>query len=844
MESGTLAGEKISLNGNDWLMKEFVGMDWIWRDSVKPDTKDVRWWYPARVPGSVVDDLMKNKLVPDPYYELNSKLAEWAAARTWVYKKEFTVPKKARGKRIELCFAGIDYEAEIFLNGESLGKQCGMFVPWKARIEEKLKFGEKNLLAAVIEPAPFEQPQVGKTALVHTHKSRMTYWWDFCPRLVHQGIWQDVYLKITGEAYLEDVHVKTRLEGQDRAVVSFTITAENAEECRALFSFGEARQEGTVRNGCFAGEIVIEDPRLWWCNGQGGQFEYEVRAILYAPDGEKSDAVSFCRGIREICFVGNEGVTDEKGRFFLQVNGRPVFINGYNWVPADVLYGAVSEEKTAHLICLAQKAGVNMFRVWGGGLIERDSFYRLCAKAGILIWQEFMLSSSGIDNRPSEDPAYEELLEREAKSIILQKRNHTALAVWCGGNELQETDGRPLAPEGPAVRGLGAAVEKWDPDRKWLPTSPSGGVFLNSMENLTGCPDQLYDVHGPWEHQGLEKHYELYNKGTCLLHSEFGVEGMTGYTTLRRVCAPEHLLPASKDNPVYFHRGAWWNNEPLVQESFGGALFDIEQIRKASQYLQYEGLKYAMECSRRRAFFCSGIFPWQFNEPYPNLYCTSAVDYYGNPKPVYYGAKKVYGPWLVNASFETSALKGKEILEAEIFAMSNVPEACRQEHGAYEVDACIWGMDGSLLYERRYPVVMPEEKSVPAGKLTWKRTGGHGLFLMRLSLTDSLTRTQLAQNEYLFSAGADFGEVFSRKPPRLEIKASGQKIRITNTGKTAALFVFVTKEEGSPVYWEDNYKTVLPGETRTWVAEGRLESAAVEALNYGREVGYESSSRN
>ena len=89
--------DRINLNGPDWLMKEFVGMDWVWRDSVMPQTGDVRWWYPAEVPGSVLHDLMENGLVPDPYYEMNSKLAEWVPDRTWVYNKEFFVPEDLEG---------------------------------------------------------------------------------------------------------------------------------------------------------------------------------------------------------------------------------------------------------------------------------------------------------------------------------------------------------------------------------------------------------------------------------------------------------------------------------------------------------------------------------------------------------------------------------------------------------------------------------------------------------------------------------------------------------------------------------------------------------------------------
>ena len=80
---------RICLNGDDWKIKEFIGMDWVWRDSVMPETKDVRWWYPAKVPGSVLYDMWQADRVPDPFFELNSRLTEWVSSRTWVYRKEF-----------------------------------------------------------------------------------------------------------------------------------------------------------------------------------------------------------------------------------------------------------------------------------------------------------------------------------------------------------------------------------------------------------------------------------------------------------------------------------------------------------------------------------------------------------------------------------------------------------------------------------------------------------------------------------------------------------------------------------------------------------------------------------
>lgn len=826
-----MGAEKIELSGSDWKMKEFIGLDWVWRNSIMPETEDRRWWYPAQVPGSVLHDLMENNLVPDPYYELNSKLVEWVSARTWVYRKKFFLPEKYEGKRISLVFEGIDYSSEIFLNGISLGKQEGMYIPWEKDIGEILKYGEENVLAVVLDAAPFEQPQVGKTSCVYTHKSRMTYWWDFCPRMIHQGIWQDVYLRVTEQERLQNVQIKTKLFNHyTEAEIFFQVEAECEDGCAVEGIFGTYKFGGSVLEGKWHGSIRIENPKLWWCNGQGEPYEYNVTIKIFNKNKVCSDVWHGKKGIREVIFEKNESVPEEqqeKGSFLLRLNGRHIYMNGYNWVPADVLYGAVSEEKRAHLIRLAKEAGVNILRVWGGGLIETDSFYRLCGEAGIMVWQEFILSSSGIENTPSETETYKELMKEQAEIIIKNKRNYTSLVIWCGGNELQDLEGNPLDSEHPLLHVLEGQVKILDAESKWLPTSPSGGVFLNSFENLEKCPEKLYDVHGPWEHQGMEKHYQLYNKGTCLLHSEFGVEGMTNYEALRKTTAPEHFLPASKDNPYYFHRGSWWNNEELVQETFGGGLDEIEQIRRASQYMQYEGLKYAVERNRMRAFANSGTFPWQFNEPYPNLYCTSALDYYGNPKPAYYGVKKVYGTYLINAKFKSACLYEEEFLKADIQTAINLSV---ERKGQFTAVAEVFRMDGTLIEEKTWRIDALTAHANTVGQICVRlKKEKEELLLLRLSLYREDER--VADNEYLFTKAKDFADVLQMDEPTFQADYQEGIVQIKNSGSIPMLFLFISKEEGTPIYLKDNYFTLLPGEKRRIEGNGKIEQASIQGLN-------------
>ena len=262
----------------------------------------------------------------------------------------------------------------------------------------------------------------------------------------------------------------------------------------------------------------------------------------------------------------------ERNGYTFVVNGRKVYAKGWNWVPIDVLYGVPRPEKRARLLELARRAHVNLLRVWGGGLIETEAFYKLCDRYGILVWQELIQSSSVVDNHPPEDAEFAAMLITEAEQIIPRRRNHPSLAVWCGGNELMDWDSKPAGDGIPLLAALRDAVERLDPGRAWRPTSPSGPLFENSLENIARAPDALHAVHGPWEYQGLTEQYTLYNRGSSLFHSEFGVDGYTNERTIEAHITPANPWPATRDNPVYLQTASWWIKEATLQAAFGDLL--------------------------------------------------------------------------------------------------------------------------------------------------------------------------------------------------------------------------------------------------------------------------------
>jgi beta-mannosidase len=674
----------------DWQVKGWLGDEWRWHVNKPWDTPG---WLSAHVPGSVVDDLVRAGELPAPYFERNSRLAEWVSARTWVYRT------RVAGGTLE--FEGVDYACEVFLDGEPVAAHAGPFTSFQI----ELPAGD-HLLAVAVLAAPESEAQVGRTSRVRVHKPRMNYGWDFCPRLVHQGIWRRV--------------------GEPRA-----------RPPRVEFDGSTGRVVGA------GGELLleVESPELWWPNGSGEQRLYRA--------GEWEV------GFRTIELLPNEDAPEGALPYTLVVNGGRVFMRGWNWTPIDVLYGVPRPEKLEHLLTLAARANANVLRVWGGGVIESEEFYALCDRLGLLVWQEFSQSSSGLESTPSDDSGFVAALAADAREIVPSRAHHPSLFAWGGGNELAWPDGEPIDERSPAVRALGDAVRELDPARVWLPSSPTG-------------PKGTWDMHGPWEHQGLRAHYEHYDSRRNLIHSEFGVEGMTNRRALEELIAPEHRWPADRSNPVYEHLGAWWNNAPLVQEAFGGRIEEVETMRRASQWLQYDGLRYAVEATIRRAWRASGVLPWQFNESFPNAWCTCAVDWQGEPKPAYYGVARAYRG-AASAQFATCCWGGLGEVRARVSAPARLVD-----------------LDGRVVAEGDEEITAPLD-----------------------AFADDVFVLDLVTNRYVMTRTTTLEPLLDLPRATLELRDGV----LRNVGDVAALGV-VLEADDRWAHFDDNVLDLLPGEER------------------------------
>lgn len=811
------------LGSEHWRVREFLPGDWS-RTGIADVARQRTGWIDATVPGSVAADLWAAGLVDDPYVGRGSLAMEWVAQRTWVYACDFAADPEWRGRRVRLRFEGVDYAARFVLNGVELGTHESMSTPALFDVAPLLRWDAANELTVVIAPAPEEQDQMGRTSLVRSRKSRMGYWWDFCPRMVNLGIWDAVRLEVTDRIRIEEVWPQPRLAPDgETAIVDVDVdldatVAETVGVELAVIDEAGGRVTATSSADVVAGRqtvrLSVRVPRaaLWWPNGHGAQPLYRAEVTVRIAEGI-SDSGSATFGIRTVV-VGRNATDDPTAPpYTFIVNGRRIYLNGWNWVPLDALYGRELDDKLDDELELAARANVNLLRVNGVGLIETERFYDSCDRLGIMVWQEFLVTSSEQDRKPSEDAGYLAELVAEAKRIVPRRRRHPSLVVWCAGNELESLDKLPLDDSEPLIGALREVVAELDPERHWLPTSPVGRKPFNGLSSIRRDPDGLHDVHGPWLYEGLQEQYELYNAGTSLLHSEFGVEGLTNPETLRDLLPAAELAVDRLRSPLWRHLSAWWVR-PELWTTWLGPIDDLDRLVHATQLLQAEGVRYAIESNRRRVPRNSGSLPWQFNEPYPMAACTSAIDYYARPKALYYAVAGAYRPVALSARYDRLAWGGHDRFDAELWVVNALAEPVRDA----VVRARVLSAAGEVRAEAFLECAAVGDLPVELGRISCALAEiGTDAFLLDLQFTGP-DSTVIDTWRTPFSRTGDLAPLLAVAPASLEVTISDEatRVEIVNTGRQVAMHVRVSDDRPvrapGQAFFGASHFCLLPGE--------------------------------
>jgi beta-mannosidase len=608
--------------------------------------------FPARVPGSVQDALRRAGLLPDWNVGRNSLECEWVEHRHWEFFTEFRAGELPAGQPLVLQAEGLDYSGWILVDCKIVAAFRGALIRHRFDLGGILNDGQAHRLSVVFDIPPEEQGQIGRTSLSRHFKPRFSFSWDWCVRFVPIGIWDSLFLEC-GSRPLELI-AATTTTSRDLAsgAVTVRIRNQNAKKSRAALTLRSPAGRVVLRKTLVLEEgenrisLPVKKPDLWWPNGLGKAALYSLEIRGSAP---RTAIFREKIGFKHVRWLPCAGSPQGARPLLCEVNGKALFLQGVNWTPIQMDYPSTPGSSYRRLIRLYRGMGCNVLRVWGGAYLEKEIFYRLCDEAGLLVWQEFPLCSSGIDSdAPRNRGVIRELCEI-ATDYVRRRQHHASLLLWCGGNELQSVSrpGKPSKPLGeshPALAALRRVVEVEQPGIRFLPASPSGPVFFARRDNMG--KGIHHHVHGPWDGGGRtgELWEDYWSHDDSLLRAETGVGGAASVSLIRRYAGNEDPWPPSFENPWWRHSSAWWLQwsvfrEQVVRVPAGKRL---AAFVKLSQKKQADFLALAARSCKERFPGCAGFLIWMGHDAFPCPANTSIIDFEGRPKPAYKTLQKVF----------------------------------------------------------------------------------------------------------------------------------------------------------------------------------------------------------
>lgn len=622
-------------------------------------------WYPAAIPSCIHSDLLKNKLIEEPYYRDNENKLQWISEKTWMYKKIFEIDSELLShQHLELNFKGLDTYADVYVNGNLLLKADNMFSRWEADCKKFVSKGP-NLLEIVFHPAQAEAKKLYEgypvklpgEERVMCRKAQFNFGWDFAPKLITCGICNDVALHGWDNFILENVYTKQRWSDISFVVLDFFMNVRCNDSTKLLVTLTNKKsgqkyyKEVNALSGTntFFMPLRIDNPELWWCNEMGEQKFYDF-SIEISDSSQHISVKEIKTGLRKIELIQEEDSVGES--FYFKLNDAPVFIKGANYVPLDVFVDRRTDAKFETLLSDVKNCGMNMLRVWGGGIYEREKFYELCDEKGILVWQDFMFACGMYPY----DSFFLENVKTEAEQNVKRLTNHPCMALWCGNNENSEgwhrwgwQDNFSEQQRTEISNGykrifneiLPEAVEKYS------------GLDYHESSPTFGRGDTMHTKQGDahnwfvW-HDGAP--FENYEEKVPRFMSEFGFQSDPSMQAIESFTDSSDRNNNSDVMKVHqkHNRGLQIISDYMAKYFFVPQ--SLDDFVFMSQVVQAEGITKGIEAFRRAKPYCMGSLFWQLNDCWPAA-SWSSIDYNLNWKPLQYKIKKSNAPLIL--SFET-----------------------------------------------------------------------------------------------------------------------------------------------------------------------------------------------
>jgi beta-mannosidase len=786
-------------------------------------------WLEASVPGDVHTDLLKNGLIEDPFYRLNEHDLQWIDKTDWEYKTEFDLSQKdLNSHSLALEFQGIDTYSSIYLNDSLIGTTDNMFIGKTVDIKNFAKLGKNKLYIKLFSPinkgvklhdslgydissfngndlAEIGKVEGNKRVSVFTRKAPYHFGWDWGPRLVTSGIWQPINIKTWNYFNIEDLYIRQISLNENASLVA-EIELESYLEIDEMISeiYVDNQKVSTdliyINKGANKIEIpfTIKDYELWWPNGMGNQNMYDVKVKLQSNNNFVTSSKRV--GLREINLVTSQ---DSVGNnFYFEVNKKPVFMKGVNYIPQDIFLNRVSDDKYEELLESAVDANMNMIRVWGGGIYENEIFYNLCDEKGLLVWQDFMFACAMYPG----DEDFLKSVEQEAKYNVKRLRGHPSIALWCGNNEVRSAwknwgwEKDVMENQSPEIASviskayddvfhkiLPEVVNNLDTSTAYWPSSP-GSTFSGGTESYTSG-----DAHywGVW--WGKED-FESYNQKVPRFMSEFGFQSFPEFSSVDKYTNESDYSIYSE--VMKSHQRSSIGNSTIEDymlrhynkpKSFKGYLY-------VSQILQAYGMSIGMESHRRNKGYSMGSLYWQLNDCWP-VASWSSIDYFGKWKALHYSTKKAFQPVLINFLKTDS--------EIELHIISDLLESKE-----VDLNLKVLSFSGEVLYELNKSYLLQQNSTMKAESLSidWlnKNFDPNSSLLVASLFSEEI---EISNNNYYLS---EFKDIKLTKPLiEYEIDELINTFEVSLKSKNLVKNVFV--DIASSQNFSDNYFDMIPG---------------------------------
>ncbi len=818
IESSPRSGRPLILSGGNWKLQN-ARLVKDTPERIGQSDFDDHQWIPAMVPGTVLGSYVAAGLEPDPWFgdQMSRISDEFFSRNDFWYRDTFLVPADFSDRRIWLDFDGINWKAEIFLNGHAVGHIDGAFIRGRFDVTAIAKPGATNCLVVLIYKVAHPGP--GPKKVIHKILGSPTVngdvlgadsptfvasaGWNWLPivRGRDVGIWNTVRLETSGDVTIIDPWVTSTMPLPDTSHADLTVRTglcnhstepQSGKLVGAIgnvtFAYPLALKPGQTTNvvldktGCPA--LSIANPRLWWPNDYGAQPLYTLN-LRFERNDVVSDGKTVTFGIRQM----DSRVIN--GQLTLFVNGQRILCRGGNWGMDE---GMLNCDRAGYdlRVRLHHDAHLNMIRNWVG-MTGREAFYDACDRYGILVWDDFWLANPA----DGPDPDDHAMFMANVRDKIRRVRSHAAEALYCGRNE-----GNPL-PDLDA--GMREAVARLDGTRLYIPNSAAGIV--------TG--------HGPYEIKDVDWYFA--NRGKTF-HSELGIVAVPVVESMRAMMPATNLWPINDLWAVHDYQSP---RMPLYTKRIAqryGQPTSIEDYCRKAQLVNLESAKAMYECLQANQG--GGLLMWMTQPAWPSLIC-QLYDYYFEPTAAYFGARKACEPVHIFWNSDT------DMIEAANDTITNC------DH--FTAEAWRYGLDGKERWHKSAPVDLAST-SVRECFPIERPTDPRQVFFVKLVLRQG---GKMISDNFYWSSGKGESCADLNQLPDVALPATaswlknGQtcrvRVRISNPAKSVALMVRlkIQREHSGirvlPVFYSDNYFSLLPGEVREITLEFAKTSLAGES---------------